>query len=147
MAPVAIASDKAENSADLKVVASLAASKKLPTLQFKVSNTTTNTIQFYSADLPWASRHSIILLLVENDASHTIVREELPVDDPVTGTQKIAPGDVLEGNVILPKRFPELRKVLTQREVILFWSYRLKPLSGPALARCGGWLLIPKAQD
>ena len=144
---VAIASDRAGNFAGLKVEVSLAASQQSPTVQFKISNATTNTIECHRADLPWASRHSIILMLVENDISHTVVPEELPVDDPITGTLKISPGGDLEGNLILRSRFPELQKALARREVILFWSYQLKPLNSPVLPRCGGWILIPKAQD
>jgi len=146
MAPLAFADAEAGDPPGLNVEVSLVASEKLPTLQFKISNPITNTIEFNSADLPWASRYSIILTMVENDAGHTVIAEELPVVDPIMGTQKMPPGGVLEGKVILHTRFRDLLNVLTRREVILFWSYQLKPLNGPAFPRCGGWLLIPQAK-
>jgi hypothetical protein len=87
------------------------------------------------------------LTLVQNNASHDVIAEELPAVDPIIGTQMIPPNGVLEGKVILQKRFRDLPEVLTKHEVILFWSYQLNPLGGPALPRCGGWLLIPKAKQ
>jgi hypothetical protein len=147
MAPVAFAASEARSPSALEVEVSLAASESSPTIRFKISNPTTNAMEFNSADLPWASRYSVILTLVENDAGHTVVAEELPVVDPVVGTQSIPPGGVLQGKVVLSVRFRDLLKVLTRHEIILFWSYQPKPLNGPAPPRCGGWLVIPKAQQ
>jgi hypothetical protein len=113
-------------------------------LHVSLTNTSGQVVEVFRSDLPWESRHSMILVLVEVHAGNITVPEIHPTDSPIVGEQTIGPGEILEGQILLEDRFPDLAKVLAHSDVIAFWSYQLKAIKGPGLPRTGGWVFIPK---
>jgi hypothetical protein len=101
-------------------------------------------LQVYEADLPWKNTYSLLLVGAETDAVGTRLEKHYPIDDPGPAIIALKPGQVLTGEIDLTDRFRDLPRVNQRRDVIIFWSYQLRPLQGGALPRVGGWVLIPK---
>ena len=108
------------------------------------TNITDGSLRIFRNDLPWESRHSVMLIAVRAGAGNAILSEDLPVDDPIIGDVQIIKNQKLQGTIDLEQRFPDLIHTLEKADVILFWSYQLTPIEKSSLPRQGGWLLIPK---
>jgi hypothetical protein len=93
--------------------------------------------------LPWATRHSLLVVLVPAGRGREPLPEPLSIEDPITGSATLGAGETAQGTIQLHRRFPALLETLEQREVICFWSYQLKPLQEGPLDRMGGHLVIP----
>ena len=97
-------------------------------------------IEIPRASLPWEDRYSLLLIAATTDGE--ILEPALPVEDGGYQTAKLSPRVVLSGRIDLDDRFPSLRSELKSRDVLIFWSYQLRPLRREALERLGGWLLL-----
>jgi hypothetical protein len=97
-------------------------------------------IEVPRVSLPWEGRYSLLLIAATTDGE--ILEPALPVEDGDYQTAKLSPGLVLSGCIHLEDRFPSLRSELKSRDVLIFWSYQLRPLRREALGRLGGWLLL-----
>ncbi len=113
-------------------------------LQVELTNRSAEELKVYEHSLPWIGWHSLILVAVRADALGTPLAKDLRIDDPGPVTVIIPPGAILKGNIPLPLRFPDFRKVRGERDVIVFWSYRLEPIDAPAGERYGGYVIFPK---
>lgn len=114
-------------------------------LDVKLKNTGRAPLVVYRGSLPWASRHSLLLIAVRANVTHDALEERLVIDDPGPEQLEIKPGETLTGEILLDERFPDLPSAVRKNDVIIFWSYQLKPLNTAPLERMGGWLLIPKS--
>ena len=119
-------------------------SNDIPWLQLRITNMSTETVEVAVSDLPWESRHSITMILVEAHSGNETIPEIMPITVPAFGTQKILPNGILEGNINLEGRYPGLLNALHRTDIIIFWSYRFVSVDRSPCNRCGGWLLIPK---
>jgi hypothetical protein len=99
-------------------------------------------ISIYESSLPWKNTYSMVV--VAATPSGQVLRRELPIDDPGPATMALKPGDLLQGEIDLLKRFAGLAAALRKGDVIIFWSYQLWPIFTEPLPRVGGWLLIAK---
>jgi hypothetical protein len=116
-------------------------------LEVSVRNTCPQPLLVFQNDLPWMSRHSLLILLVESGSQNRLIEEQLFIDDPKAGQVGIKPGEILKGRIDLARRFPKLPGVLETKDVFLFWSYQLKPVDEQPEQRIGGFLLLPSKEN
>jgi hypothetical protein len=103
-----------------------------------------DTIRMMDTDLPWGFRDNLLLVPVVLDKERTKLQEVYYIDDPIGNLITVEPGDRLSGTIYLFNRFPDITKVTKEHDVLLFWSYELQPIDGPALPRASGAIVIPK---
>ena len=97
--------------------------------------------------LPWGIRDALLIVPIVTDPFGTRVDEAQYVDDPHHDYMDLTPDDSLSGEVDLQQRFPDLAEALTRRDVVVFWSYELRPVDGPAYPRISGAVLIPSRKQ
>ena len=113
-------------------------------LEFTLRNSGSVPFEFFAADLPWGTRHSLMAVPVTNDAEARRIAEALYVDDPKPGQMTIKAGEQLSGSVDLSRRFPSLAEALKTREVIVFWSFQPTQVNGTQVHRTSGAVVLPK---
>lgn len=101
-------------------------------------------VAIYRSNLPWGIRDSLLLVPIVLDPIKTRLEEAQYIDDPRPEQLILNPGDKLSGTVRLLNRFPDLGKVAQERDVIIFWSYQLRPIEGQAFQRLSGAVMIPR---
>ena len=116
-------------------------------LQIELTNQSAQELKVYQHSLPWIGWHSLLMVAVSADALRTPLAKDSRIDDPGPVTVIIPPGAILKGNIPLPLRFPDFRRVRIERDVIVFWSYRLEPINAPAWERCCGYVIFPKLKS
>jgi hypothetical protein len=94
-----------------------------------------DSIEVLTGDLPCGSHYSTTWVAIEPGGAP--LEHILPVEDPGPGITVIKPGQVLKGRVDLRRHFtlPSAR-----RELVIFWTYRLRTEDGRTSNRVGGWL-------
>jgi hypothetical protein len=97
-------------------------------------------------ELPWGFRGSMLLVAVALNKYSTRLSESYYIDDPIENVITLTPEDRLTGTIYLFNRFPDLTTAAATDDVLLLWSYELKPLDGPSLPRVSGGIVIPKQQ-
>lgn len=132
-------------SLDVEVVVSKTTADG-PVLNVAITNRDKETISLYAADLPWGVRQSLMLVPITTDHEMNRVPEALYIDDPGPGQVVIRPAQTISGTIQLTRRFPELPRVLKEREVVLFWSYVAKLPTGARTKRSSGGIVIPRTQ-
>src|SRR5258707_4925965 len=65
------------------------------TLEFTLRNSGSVPLEFFAADLPWGTRHSLMLVPVTNDSEAHRIAEALYVDDPKPGQVTVKAGEQL----------------------------------------------------
>jgi hypothetical protein len=113
-------------------------------LNVTVRNTQSIPVELNKADLPWGTRHALMLVAVTNDTEATRVDEALFIDDPGPGQVVLKPLGELSGSVDLLRRFPTLLGLLKTHEVIVFWSYRPQQTNGTQLQQISGAVILKK---
>lgn len=113
-------------------------------MQITVVNSGRRALRFYEADLPWATRHSMVLVAITNDRERTRLDEALTIDDPGPRRLTLEPGGKMSGTIDLVGRFPKLLRTLQERPVILFWTYQTKTLDDENTTRASDALVIPR---
>jgi hypothetical protein len=130
-------------SSGVNIVVKGAASPAL-SLDVELTNSSNEPLEVYEHSLPWVGWYSLLLIAAKTDAPGTVLEKKTPVDDPGPGTTTLQPGQTLKGSISLVDRFPGFVEAVSSRDVIVFWSYQLQPLKGPALPRTAGYVLFPK---
>lgn len=115
-------------------------------LLVELGNVTDNPVELRAASLPWEWRYSMWVKAFEDDATGSPLDERLTVADlPINNEQvSLLPRTLLQGNIDLRNRFPELEDALKRRDVIIFWSYIPVLGNGNHDSRLSGSLKIPK---
>lgn len=101
-------------------------------------------ISVNDTDLPWGFRDSLLLVLVVLDEERTKLPETYYIDDPIENVITLKAGDKRSGTIYLYNRFPALTSAAKDHDLLLFWSYELVPVDGPALPRLSGAVVIPR---
>jgi hypothetical protein len=107
-------------------------------LEFTVTWTGKEDLRLYEAALPWGTVYSAVIVAVT--AEGEVLRRELPIDDPGPTVAVLRPGVPSKGRVQLLRVYPQLKRISSQTEVILFWSYR--PGGIAKVGRSGGWISV-----
>jgi hypothetical protein len=109
------------------------------------------SVSMTDTELPWGNWTSIALALVEARSNEALHIPVWPLEGLGTSTETLRPREELKGSFSLSERFPKLEEVLRKSDVIVFWSFQLKPrfdfetgVRPPAFERIGGWTLIPQ---
>jgi hypothetical protein len=97
--------------------------------------------------LPWRAHRDMVLIATTPFGDRKVLDWVMPVDDFIISQITLNPGEEISGSIVLENRFPDLAKTLQASDVLLFWSYQLRPIGGDPLERHGGWLTIPKSTD
>jgi hypothetical protein len=114
-------------------------------LNLKLTNQSDKVLSVYEHSLPWKGLHSITLVAVETDNLGSRVLDKVDyIDDPGPGITQIKPGQSLTGQIILPKRFPDIVASLKRHDVIVFWTYQVVPVEGVDAPRSIGWVMVPR---
>lgn len=101
-----------------------------------------DTVKFSRSELPWGSQESMILVAAIGGGR--CLRWERPAGDPqAEPTVSIRPHGSLTSDIDLEGLFPQIRSILKESDVQLFWAYQApEPLHIPRWS--GGWISIPK---
>jgi hypothetical protein len=113
-------------------------------LHVTLRNMQSTSVELYKGDLPWGTRHALMLVAVTNDTEAKRIDEALYIDDPGPGQVVLKPRGELSGAIDLIRRFPTLPEVLKAHEVIVFWSYRPQQTNGTAVQRISGAVVLKK---
>jgi hypothetical protein len=116
-------------------------------LKLSITNVSNRSITLFKSDLPWATRHALLVVPVTADQKASRLEEALYVDDPGPGSTTLAPSQELSGRVQLKRRFPGLSAALEHTDVILFWSYQTELSNKEKTNRVSGAVLIPQVQQ
>jgi hypothetical protein len=73
-----------------------------------------------------------------------IVNSGFEIQDPPRRAIEFKGGHMEGGDVYLNTVFAALRETLKTNDVLIFWSYRVRPINGPPSKRFSGYLTIPK---
>lgn len=113
-----------------------------PIVRTKVTNESKAPIILFKSALP--SRYGIILVAVQ-PAKHGQALENIYLtDDPGSEKVTIPPGQSVEGELLLAHFFKDISSVLSDQDLLLFWSYRLKTIDNRSSKRLGGWFELSK---
>jgi hypothetical protein len=98
------------------------------------------------ASLPWGDRDSMELLAVaiQDDAGVALARREHLVIRDLFDVYEVHVNERRSGLVWVSDQFPTLRRALEDHDVIVFWSYQLRIVTGHS-DRFGGAFLIPRS--
>src|SRR5262245_51383419 len=99
-------------------------------LQMRLTNEAADPVEMPAQQLPWSNAYSTLVVAVETDGPGTVLDRSTPVDDPVVGMVTVQPHESLTGQIDLGARFPGLTAALAERDVVVFWSWQLRPLNG-----------------
>ena len=116
-------------------------------LIIRLRNESAESLPVYNDDLPWVRMRSMTLIAVETSDFAGIVLggpQFKPNEDSAEPWVTIKPGESLTGEISLITRFPRIEESLKDRDVILFWSYRLRIKDGRRSNRVTGWVLVPQ---
>lgn len=113
-------------------------------LHVKLTHRSRDILTIYQHSLPWVGWYSILLTAIKTDALGTVIEKSLIIDDPGPVRITIKPGETLTGDIPLIGRFPDLLEALRETDVIIFWSYQLKPVDAPPFQRACGYVVLPK---
>ena len=102
-------------------------------LTFKLQNISESDIRIFRSSL---SRSNIVLIAITNRGE--IVNEELFPDDLPAGEWRLEPNEQITSKIMLDPRFPDLDKVVLNREIIFFWSTRIQFVNGECSERITG---------
>jgi hypothetical protein len=111
-------------------------------LEFTVTWTGKEELRLPEADLPWGTVNSTVIIAVT--AAGDVLPRELPIDDPGPGTVVLRPGVPSQGRVQLLRLYPQLKRLASRTEVIVFWSYRPRAIA--KIGRTGGWVRVAGPQ-
>ena len=114
-------------------------------LHVELTNTSLAPLTLYRHSLPWVGPYSMILVAVKTDAQGTVLESESIIDDPGADTVTVQPGETLSGIIPLGSRFPGFSRSVNERDIIVFWTYQLRPIDRSPLERAGGYVLFPKS--
>jgi hypothetical protein len=120
---------QAKRPAAQQAVAELTVSATLTdelSLAFTVTWTGKAPLRMYSANLPWGTVHSTLVVAAYSNGDHLL--RSLPIDDPGPGTTSLRPGVPVHGRYDLLQIYPDLKKLSTRRDVIVSWSYEPRAL-------------------
>jgi len=119
-------------------------------LKFTITNTTGSSLKVETSSLPWKMRSSLMLFVAEGGGMggepETMLPQFYPLESPGFGETRIEPGESLTGTVVLNRYFPSLKEVLKESDVVIFWSYRLKPIDSAPFKRVAGSVVIYQTQ-
>jgi hypothetical protein len=84
----------------------------------------------------------------KDDALGSPLDEACPIADLAITIKMISlmPGQSLQGEIDLRRRFPDLEEALMRRNVVVFWSHVPELDNGKTDLRMSGSLIIPKKQ-
>lgn len=92
-------------------------------------------------ELPWGTHDSMVIVAAL--AGGRCLNRTRPVEDPPFDKISLDPDQPLTGDIDLETFFPDIRRVLKESDVQLFWAYEApQALHIPRWS--GGWILIPK---
>lgn len=102
-----------------------------------------HALQVPANELPWGSRDSMVVVAAITGGR--CLRTMRPIEDPPFSQTTIEPNSLLKGEIDLQTLFPDLRSVLKQSDVQLFWAYE-SPVALHIPRWSGGWILIAKTK-
>ena len=109
-------------------------------LEFTVTWLGKNDLQLYEADLPWGTVDRTLIIAVTSGGE--VLQRSLPIDDPGPSILVLRSGVAARGSLNLLTLYPQLKRIASTAEVIVFWSYqpRLKAFKAE---RVGGFVALP----
>jgi hypothetical protein len=114
-------------------------------IAISLTNNSDEAIELLQCNLPWQHWHSTELFLFKSDDAMSVIEPGVPpIDDPVAAVFKIAPGEVVRGEIRLKRMYPTLDEDLASSRVDVFYAFDVDPIGNPTPRRFGGWLNIPK---
>jgi hypothetical protein len=116
-----------------------------PQILFQIKNTGSKEITFYAYELPWVDSDSLLVSAVRADKIQ--LKRSLLFDDGDREVLSLKPGKSLNGTVLVSLYYPEIKTILKETEVVLFWTYQMVLEDGTKLKRTSGWFSLPQLQQ
>ena len=113
-------------------------------LDIAVTNETAAPLVVSRSGLPWTNSYDLLLTAVCADPVGSVIERSLPVDDPLVGALTVLPGQTVSGEINLTQRFPGLAEARERADVLLYWSWRPRPVNESAGPWSSGWLLLKR---
>lgn len=139
----AIADTQTRSVLGVGVTVSMQLSANRHLLHVRLTNNASTPFTMFDAALPWKWRYAMIIVPVQTDLYGTIIQDEnQPIDDPVPELITISPGETIEGTIDLDDRIAKLSDTLRTADVLLLWSYDVRPARTISHERVSGVILI-----
>lgn len=114
-------------------------------IAISITNNGDEAIELLECNLPWQHWHSIELFLFKSDDAMSAIEAGVPpIDDPVAAMVRIAPGEVVRGEIAVHRMYPTLDEVLASSRVDVFYAFDVRPIGNASPRRFGGWFNIPR---
>ncbi len=114
-----------------------------PALEISLTNPGADTLDLWSAMLPWSNHYAMDLDAVTSDLKKRLERSR-PIDDPGANEARVPPHETLTGRVDLLRQFKGLQDIRKTNEVIVSWSYSVYLSGGERTRRYHGIVRLPK---
>lgn len=109
-------------------------------LRITLTSGAAKTVRFTRDKLPWSAGHNMSIVVA---LEGRCLNRELPVSDSMFDEISMEPNTSLTGKIDLEAIFPDIDRVLKDRDLQLFWAYEAPAeLNIPRWS--GGWILIPR---
>jgi hypothetical protein len=118
-------------------------------LRISLTNRSATPLTINEAFLPWGSTYAMILTAVEMTdpvGPGPVLERTRALENPYGSRITIKPGESREGKADLVWQFPKLTESLLRNDVIVFWSYAGGMSEGQAVARTGGFVVVPASR-
>lgn len=111
-------------------------------LSMELRNLGKDRIEFFTGDVPWGVRTSLVMAIVTNEPDPTMLEPALFIDDPRAGVVAVDAMQTVSGTIELSHRFPDMVETLKRRDLLVFWSYSAQLKSGVSTSRASGSVLL-----
>jgi hypothetical protein len=105
-----------------------------------------NSIIMRKGGLPWSGRGSIDLQVFIDDLAGKRIEEVVYISDPGPDKVTLLPGGIYKGSIFLDARYADIVKTHKNSNIVVKWSYTLRPLVGDPLPTLSGSLIIKKGR-
>jgi hypothetical protein len=99
-------------------------------------------VKVYRSDLPDGAGESLGLVAVEVNRGYKVLDQICPSFHSI-GTVDLWRGSRICGRISLVERFPDIDYSIQKHDVLVFWTYQMKPIQRITFPRLAGWVQIP----
>ncbi len=117
-------------------------------LTFSVTNVSSQAIQVNNLDLPWEMSVNVRVVATTR-RTHEILRPAAHLIDHRFDKKilDIAPGETLRGEMLLSQYVDQNDLMRRKGDLIVFWHFPARAISGETLGEYGGWVSVRRDAD
>lgn len=119
---------------------SIALTDKPYVIRVALTNSTDHDLELRRADMPWYERR--LIMFASAATTHMLLSKTYELDDTPPGTMLLKRRQTLSEDIDLRRWFPILPETLKSDDVILLWSYELRPRNQDLATRYYGGVTL-----